>query len=210
MAGSPSQSVAPPKIPTPTVQTTEKAALPFLPKAKRMTFSSHRNDANAALALDLLGDVEKAISGWHQALRQILLDIQALYLTGPIIDGWLEAVPNQTGPGGLGEEASVLRHGDAAQVAAYIEKIARMSPSGTAASSGTQYRLCSLDTDGQMQCQICPQEELGVISQAIARHHQLRQLLSQKQYLEARLKRAAEALEVTRQTLGITTKPCED
>jgi hypothetical protein len=54
-----------------------------------------------------------------------------------------------------------------------------------------------------MQCQVCPPEQLGIISQAIARNQQLRQLVSQKQYLEAKLKRAAEALEVTRRTLDI-------
>ncbi|MEM0982088.1 MAG: hypothetical protein AAGH78_17685, partial [Cyanobacteria bacterium P01_H01_bin.58] len=50
----------------------EPAALPLLPDSKRPAFSSHRNDANAALALDLLTDVEDTVTGWHQALRQTL------------------------------------------------------------------------------------------------------------------------------------------
>jgi hypothetical protein len=180
----------------------DAAALPLLPKAKRPSFSSHRNDANAALALDLLADVETAISSWHQALRDILLEIQQLYLAGPIIDGWLESVNRQTSQADLEEHAAVLRHGDPEQVEAYIEKISQQAQADSALG-GTQYRLCSLDADGQMQCQVCPPEQLGVVSQAIARNQKLRQLVSQKQYLEAKLKRAAEALEVTRKALDI-------
>ncbi|MEO1297238.1 MAG: hypothetical protein AAFW75_15905 [Cyanobacteria bacterium J06636_16] len=179
----------------------EVAALPFLPKTKRPNFSSHRNDANAALALDLLAGVGEAITGWHQALRQILLDIQALYRTGPIIEGWLESIPTQGKSGNSSEDASVLRHGDAEQLAAYVEKFAQAPQ--TEVSEGVRYRLCSLDADGKVQCQTCPSEQLGVVSQAIARHQQLRQLLNQKQYLEARLQRAAEALEATRKALDL-------
>jgi hypothetical protein len=180
----------------------EQAALPFLPKAKRPNFSSHRNDANAALALDLLNDVQEAIVGWHQVLRDTLLAIQQLYMAGPIIDGWLESVNRQTTQADLDEHAAVLRHGDPAQIAAYVEQLSQQAQADTALG-GTQYRLCRLDADGQMQCQICPPEQLGAISQAIARNQQLRQLVSQKQYLEAKLKRAAEALEVTRKALDI-------
>ena len=183
-------------------KSSETATLPFLPKTKRPNFSSHRNDANAALALDLLAGVGEAITGWHQALRQILLDIQALYRMGPIIEGWLESVSVQGHPPNPGEEASVLRHGDAEQIAAYVEKLSQTPQAETGGS--VQYRLCSLDADGQVQCQACPPEQLGVIGQAIARHQQLRQLLNQKQYLEARLKRAAEALETTRKALDLT------
>ena len=190
-------------LPTTTVKQPEPAALPFLPKAKRPNFSSHRNDANAALALDLLADVEGAITEWHQSLRQILLDIQALYRTGPIIEGWLEAIPKLGSTTSHCEDSSVLRHGDAEQIAAYVEKLSQ-APQTETTSGTTQYQLCNLDADGQVQCQICPPEQLGVISQAIARHQQLRQLVNQKQYLEARLKGAAEALETTRKTLGLT------
>lgn len=182
----------------------EPAALPFLPKAKRLNFSSHRNDANAALAMNLLTDVEKAVSGWHTSLRQILLDIQTLYMAGPIIDGWLEAIPTQDKSESSNQDAGVLRHGDAEQIAAYVEKLAQTSRAAageTPLNRTSQYRLCSLDTDGQVKCQLCPPEQLGVISQAIARNQKLRQLVSQKQYLEARLKRAAEALETTRKAI---------
>ena len=180
----------------------EQAALPLLPQAKRPSFSSHRNDANAALALDLLADVQGAIVSWHQALRDTLLEIQQLYMAGPIVDGWLESTNRQTNQTVLDEHAAVLRHGDPEQVVAYVEKLAQQSQAD-ATTPGSQYRLCSLDADGQMQCQDCPPEQLGVVSQAIARNQKLRQLVSQKQYLEAKLKRASEALEVTRKALDI-------
>ncbi len=180
----------------------EQAALPFLAQAKRPSLSSHRNDANAALALDLLADVQGAIVSWHQALRDTLLEIQQLYMAGPIVDGWLESTNRQTNQTVLDEHAAVLRHGDPEQVAAYVEKLAQQSQAD-ATTPGSQYRLCSLDADGQMQCQDCPPEQLGVVSQAIARNQKLRQLVSQKQYLEAKLKRASEALEVTRKALDI-------
>ena len=180
----------------------EPAALPLLPRAKRPSFSSHRNDANAALALDLLADVQTAIVGWHQALRATLAEIQKLYTAGPIVDGWLEAVNRQATQADLDEHTAVLRHGDPEQVAAYIEKLAQQAQPAAQAHD-SQYRLCSLNADGQIQCQACPPDELGAVSQAIARNQQLRQLVSQKQYLEAKLKRASEALDVTRKTLDI-------
>jgi len=180
----------------------EQAALPLLPRAQRPSFSSHRNDANAALALDLLADVQGAIVGWHQALRDILLEIQELYMSGPIVDGWLESTNRQTTQTALDEHAAILRHGDPEQVAAYVDQLAQQARAD-ATQQGSQYRLCTLDADGQMQCQECPPGQLGVISQAIARNQKLRQLVSQKQYLEAKLKRASEALEVTRKALDI-------
>lgn len=192
---------------TPRSPVVEKAALPLFPKAKKVSFSTHRNDANAALALDLLGDVQQTVESWHQALRQTLTEIQAVYLSGPIVEGWLEAVPE--GAAALLPDAGVLRHGDATQVAAYVEKISQVSRSrpATSTSAPTQYRLCSLDAEGQIQCQLCPPDQLGAVSQAIARHQQLRQLLSQKLYFEARLKRASEVLGKARQALGITHPP---
>lgn len=187
----------------------ESASLPLLPKGKRPQLSSHRNDANAALALNLLTDVGETITGWHQALRQILADLQTLYMAGPIVDGWLEAVPPQGHPpppdGTSDQGARVFRHGDAAQIAAYVKTLAQTASPETPQGS-MHYRLCSLDADGKVTCQSCPPDQLGVISQAIARHQQLRQLLSQKHYLEARLKRAADALEQTRQALDIPAK----
>ncbi|MEM6425411.1 MAG: hypothetical protein AAF728_09670, partial [Cyanobacteria bacterium P01_D01_bin.128] len=56
---------------------------------------------------------------------------------------------------------------------------------------------------GKLRCQPCPPAQLPVVSMAIARHQKLRQLLNQKQYLEARLKRAVEGLDTVRRDLQI-------
>ncbi|HEY9880594.1 MAG TPA: hypothetical protein V6D29_19205 [Leptolyngbyaceae cyanobacterium] len=181
--------------------------LPMLPRKKRAALSSHRHDANPALAMKVLRDIQEAVEGWHQNLRQVLLDIQAIYMEGPMVEGWLETV--QPGPPGSGKTASVLRHADPQELTQYVEHLCRESSVGRPAPKGQepQYRLCSLDADGQVQCQICPPDQLPFVSMAIARHQKLRQHLNQKQYLEAKLKRAVEALSQVREELGITPQP---
>lgn len=178
--------------------------LPMLPRKKRSPISSHRHDANPALALKVLADIHSAVEGWHQALRQTLQAIQAIYQEGPIIEGWLEMVAHEANP--AADAAAILRHADPQELTGYVDRLCQSAAhSAPAAGSPTppQYRLCSLDADGQMQCQLCPPDQLPVISLAVARHQKLRQHLNQKQYLEARLKRAVDALSQVRETLGI-------
>ncbi len=178
------------------------ADLPPLPKGKRPSFSSHRNDANAALAVDRLAEVHDAITHWHQTLRQTLLDIQALYQAGPIIEGWLESAAS---PAPATPSTGVLRHGDPAAIAAYVDQLSQEQPDpATRPGAMSQYRLCRLDDEGQLQCQPCPTEQLGAVGQAIARHQRLRQLVSQKQTLEEKLQKAGESLGRVRQELGLT------
>lgn len=179
--------------------------LPLLPRRKRPILTSHRHDANPALALKVLQDLYQAVEGWHRELRETLDAIQALYLEGPIVEGWLEAV-TQPGSPAKPLDASVLRHEDPQQLAAYIDQICHQSSAKTAADVA-QYRLCTLDADGRMQCQPCPTDQLSIVSMAIARHQKLRQHLGQKQYLEAKLKRAVEVLTGARETLDITPQP---
>lgn len=178
--------------------------LPALPRKKRSPISSHRHDANPALALKVLSDIHVAVEGWHQALRQTLQAIQAIYQEGPIVEGWLETVARETSP--AADAAAILRHADPQDLTGYVDRLCQNTaslaqPAGSLAPP--QYRLCSLDADGQMQCQLCPPEQLPAISLAVARHQKLRQHLNQKQYLEARLKRAVEALSQVREDLGI-------
>lgn len=179
--------------------------LPLLPRTKRSSFSSHRHDANPALAIKVLEDIQAAVVGWHQALRQVLQDIQAIYLEGPMVEGWLEMVQN--GDPNPGVDAAILRHADPQELAGYLEQICAKAEGSDRnlppLNSESQYHLCNLDADGQMQCQICPPEQLPFVSLAIARHQKLRQHLNQKQYLEARLKRAVEVLSQAREDLGI-------
>ncbi len=63
--------------------------LPLLPRRKLPTFSRHRHDANPALAVKVLQDIQMAVEAWHQDLKQTIHHIQALYMEGPIVDGWL-------------------------------------------------------------------------------------------------------------------------
>ncbi|MGD1907006.1 MAG: hypothetical protein ACFB0C_13560 [Leptolyngbyaceae cyanobacterium] len=183
--------------PLPNHDTTD---LPPLPKGKRPSFSSHRNDANAAIAVDRLAEVHDAITDWHQTLRQTLLDIQALYQAGPIIEGWLESVTPQAQTSQT--SAGLLRHGDPAAISAYVEQLTH-AKAVNHAGGGSQYRLCRLDEEGKLLCQPCPTEQLGAISQAIARHQRLRQLVLQKKTLEERLQKAGEVLGRVRVELGL-------
>ncbi len=61
-------------------------------------------------------------------------------------------------------------------------------------SSGTAYRLCGVNEEGQFWCHPCPMEEIPQISLAIVRYQQLKQLLSRKRSLEIRLTYLTETL----------------
>jgi hypothetical protein len=176
--------------------------MPKLPKPKRPVFSRHRHDANPALALKVLEDIQVAIAAWHSELRQILEQIQALYLEGPIVEGWLETMA--TSPAASQDTASLLRHGDPEAISDYVDRLSQDSGlSQPPHPAPAAYQLCSLDADGQVQCLPCPSEQLSSLSQAIARHQRLRQLLDQKHYLEAKLKRSVEVLSHSRDSLDI-------
>ncbi len=56
------------------------------------------------------------------------------------------------------------------------------------------YRLCRLESNGKLWFCPCPPDQVATVSVAIARYHQLRQLLSRKQDLESRLTQLSEAL----------------
>ncbi|MEB3314491.1 MAG: hypothetical protein VKL98_10130 [Cyanobacteriota bacterium] len=179
----------------------QSTAMPKLPKPKRPVFSRHRHDANPALALKVLEDIQVAIAGWHGELRQILEQIQALYLEGPIVEGWLEALA--TAPAACRDTASLLRHGDPEAISDYVDRLSQGSEVPPSHPAPSAYQLCSLDADGQVQCLPCPAEQLSTLSQAIARHQRLRQLLDQKHYLEAKLQRSVEVLSHSRDSLDI-------
>ena len=209
-----SDSASSPAVVNPFPTGSLPGALPILPKLKRTEFSSHRHEANPALAMNILVDIQQMVETWQRSLRQVVVEIQNLYLDGPIIDGWLESYRPQQPPY-EGANAAVLRHGDPAQIMAYVEDL-QIAPEAEGPSTGqtapqtgdelanaTHYRICGLDDDGKLRCQPCPPAQLPVVSMAIARHQKLRQLLNQKQYLEARLKRAVEGLDTVRRDLQI-------
>lgn len=182
--------------------------LPLLPRRKRPTFSRHRHDANPALAVKVLQDIQMAVETWHQDLKQTVQQIQALYMEGPIVDGWLETVDDQSGAA-ASPDAALLRHGDPQDLTGYVERLYQSletppQPTPPGNDLGRPgYRLCSLDSDGRVQHFFCPPEQLSTISLAIARHQKLRQLLDHKHFLEAKLKRTVEVMTSSRDTLGI-------
>lgn len=181
--------------------------LPLLPRRKRPTFSRHRHDANPALAVKVLQDIQLAVEAWHHDLKQTVQRIQALYMEGPIVDGWLETVDNQAGAAAI--DSALLRHADPQDLSGYVERLCQsletpVSPPPPATVLGRPgYRLCSLDADGQVQHFPCPPDQLSTLSLAIARHQKLRQLLDHKQFLEAKLKRTVEVMTNSRDLLGI-------
>lgn len=185
---------------------------PLLPRTKRATFSRHRHDANPALAIKVLQDIQAAVDDWHYDLKQTVMQIQAVYLEGPIVDGWLEAVETPVGQSSQSLDAAILRHADPNELSGYIDRLCQGQSGSAPPDSGTsfsqtgrstRYRLCTLDADGRLNCLICPDQQLTTISLAVARNQKLRQLLNHKNYLEARLKRAVEVLSQVREDLDI-------
>jgi hypothetical protein len=192
--------------------------VPSLPKGKHPIFSRHRHDANPALALKVLQDIQMAVESWHGELRQTVQQIQDLYMEGPIVDGWLETLERPAAPQpAVINEAALLRHADPEDLSGYVERLCAALEAGepqgstdptveipaAAAKAAPSYRLCNLNADGQLQCMPCPPEQVSTLSLAIARHQKLRQLLDQKGYLEAKLKRAVDLLTGSRNSLGI-------
>ncbi|NJO21369.1 MAG: hypothetical protein HC838_16875 [Spirulinaceae cyanobacterium RM2_2_10] len=138
-----------------------------------LRFSRHRHSINPTLVTGLLTEMHATASRWQQDLKQVLLDIQGIYLEGPIVEGWLESQPQSTDP----------------QLVAHI---AKQYNSELAARTG--YRLCGFDADGRVWSKSCPPDQVPGVSMAIARYQKLRQLLERKSVLEQRLVQLAESL----------------
>lgn len=182
--------------------------IPALPRFKLPSFSNHRHATNPNLAIGLLKEIESTVTAWQTELQQILLQIQALYLEGPIVDGWLESQPHPTEAAAespseeLLAAVATLRHADVDRLMDYVKELCDGQKSGEAAAaeadssqaSRTGYRLCGLDADGQLWSRPCPAEQLPYVSLAIARYQKLRQLLGRQQFLEARLAQLSKTL----------------
>jgi hypothetical protein len=163
-----------------------------LPKFKMPSFTSHRNGTNPALASSLLKEILTIAESWQTELKQVLSDIQDLYIEGPIVDGWLESRSRASDV-----DMAMLHHAEPDRLANYVEEI--YTTSNESVPLHTQhsgYVLCGLNSDGQVWSTPCPPEQLPSVSLAIARHQKLRQLLSRKQYLENRLNQLSETLVV--------------
>ncbi|MFM7423419.1 MAG: hypothetical protein ACKO7W_00190 [Elainella sp.] len=196
-----------PKSKPNTVQTfpTQEGTQAPLPKAKPPSFSSHRHAVNPNLAVGLLREVESVVVGWQLSLEQTVLEIQALYLEGPIVDGWLESHPVGSPQVMQSVGTATLRHAEIDRLMEYVEEICRMpqppEPSETVRSEAvhpepvrTGYRLCGLDADGALWSRPCPQPQVPYVGLAIARYQKLRILLARKQDLETRLNQLIQTL----------------
>jgi hypothetical protein len=169
---------------------------PALPKFKLPSFSNHRHAANPNLAIGLLREIEEVVVRWQTELQQVMLQIQAVYLEGPIVDGWLESHPYTSAQHiGTSIATGTLRYAEIDQLMEYVQQLCDDQPQAAPdETTRTGYRLCGLDTDGQMWCRPCPTEQLPYVSLAIARYQKLRQLLARKQVLETRLSQLAKNL----------------
>ncbi len=165
---------------------------PALPKLKTPSFTSHRNAANPALAINLLQEIQESVALWQKELQKIVQQIQDVYIEGPIVNGWLESQPRESEPGGT----ATLRHAEVERLMDYVEEICAQQENVSYQSPRTGYRLCGLDASGQVWSRPCPPDQVPIVSMAIARYQKLRQLLGRKQYLETRLSQLAETLVV--------------
>ena len=142
---------------------------PALPKLKEPSFSSHRHGINPNLPMTLLKEIEATLAGWQAELKQILQQIQEVYLEGAVIEGWLESAEDGKPQG---------------------ETAVNASPNPFFRG----YRLCGVDADGKLWSRSITPQQLPEVSLAIARYQKLKQFLSRKQELEHRLSELAEML----------------
>ncbi|MBI4785009.1 MAG: hypothetical protein HY785_27455 [Oscillatoriophycideae cyanobacterium NC_groundwater_1537_Pr4_S-0.65um_50_18] len=168
---------------------------PSLPRSKPPSISSHRHAANPNLAVSLLKEIEAKISVWQQELEQVIQQMRSLYEEGPIVDGWLESHALGGTPQAMPSvQLATLRHAEVDRLMDYIEEICSTKTTPPEEAIGTSYRLCGLDTDGQLWSRPCPAPQIPYISLAIARYQKLRILLDKKQVLENRLQQLVQTL----------------
>lgn len=170
-------------------------AAPHLPRTKPPSLSHHRHAPNPNVAVGILHEVESIVIGWQMELEQIILQIQALYQEGPIVDGWLES--HQDGQPAQSIGTSALRHAEIEHLMEYVEEICSTPQLiGSSDSLRTGYRLCGLDADGQLWSRPCPPQQVPYVSLAIARYQKLRVLLGKKQTIENRLNQLVQTLTI--------------
>ena len=178
----------------------------ILPPVGSEAAVSQRHEVNPALALNALGDIQALVVLWRDQLREVVRSLHAIHAQGPMVDGWLEssAPASHANAQSTAAEATLLRHGDADALMKYVESL-DVQPLSAAHSGldaqATQYRLCSLDQNGQVRSQPCPPEQMGTVSIAIARYQKFKQLMGQKQALEAKLQTSVDQLNAVRSSL---------
>lgn len=177
-----------------------------LPPVGAESAYSQRHEVNPAIALNLISEIQTTVMLWRDQLRGIVRSLQALQAQGPMVDGWLESSADTVGSSQA--DATILRHGDPDALMQYIDSL-EVAPAPDVINSSaqismaaaTQYRLCCLDEDGRLRSQPCPPEQMGLVSIAIARYQNYKQLLDKKQVIDAKLKAAADRLSGVRTML---------
>jgi hypothetical protein len=122
-----------------------QAAPLALPKNKAVSVSSHRHATNPDLAITLLKDVESKVVGWQLELEQVILQIQAIYVEGPIVEGWLESQANDNNLVASAASMATLRHGDVDRLMEYVEAICQPNSASGSASGSSPVTPPSLD-----------------------------------------------------------------
>ncbi len=190
-----------------------------LPPLQCEAFISQRHEVNPALALNLLQEIQASVGLWQQQQRQIVQAMHRLYDQGPMVDGWLQSSLLMSTPQASPVDASatVLRHGDPEALMKYVEALensaldsleidtqtisAAQQNSDSFGNTAAQYQLCSLKEDGSISSQLCPPEQMALVSTAIARYQKFKQLVGQKQAIEAKLQQAVDLLSGVRHQL---------
>ncbi|WP_448572833.1 hypothetical protein [Trichothermofontia sp.] len=182
----------PAAVPAFPVARPDSPKVPTLPKVATPEISRYLPGVDPDLVLNVLKEIQATMLQWRIELEQIMLNIQALYEEGPIIDGWLESLPPHA------SEPVSLRHAEISDLIDYVE--ATTNPQRAATynhpSSRVAYRVCGLDENGKLWERPCPPEQVPTVSLAIARYQKLRQLLNRKHLLEDRLNQFASTLVV--------------
>jgi hypothetical protein len=159
--------------------------LPPSPKSKAALIREKSRKPEPSLAMNLLRDLEKTILKWQKDFQEVRLQIQEIYLEGPIINGWLESFVSkpENSPSGKGK-----KNHSTDETATIVPK--------------TGYRLCGRDEKGKLWFQPCPDDQVPDVSIAIARYQRLRQLLKRKQAIETRLNQIAADLAIIHQDVN--------
>jgi hypothetical protein len=173
-----------------------------LPPLQCEAFISQRHEVNPALALNLLQDIQETVGIWQAQQRQIVQALQGLYAQGPMVDGWLQSSLSAFEPQPADASATILRHGDADALMQYVESLENSTQASSTQAPSTQapstqahqYQLCSLKEDGSVRSQCCPPEQMALVGTAITRYQKFKQLMGQKQAIEAKLQQAVDLL----------------
>jgi len=142
--------------------------------------SSHKNSIKVCSDLQELP--QTAPISYEVQLQEVVRQIQAVYLEGPLVDGWLESYPLTPQSGTALSQESAQRQMD------YLTEVYSFQQGKVScALPRPGYRLCGFDANNQKWCRPCPLDQLPSVSIAIARYQRLQQLVQRKQDLERRL-----------------------